>query len=177
MVMKQPKKNYQRSILSTSDERRKGDEANRHAFCPRDEVEWSMARSQGIAFNGDGGAAGAAERRARPLLPGDVAEEDAHLGDLVLVRLVHLGLVLLLLDPPHLAVHHLPSPNVLVSHLLLLLHLHELSQTLRLFVLMTNLARLFFSLERRSPAGEGRKPDDRDYIWDCKCMGRTGEFK
>jgi hypothetical protein len=165
--MKQPKKNYQRSILSTSDERRKGDEANRHAFCPRDEVEWSMARSQGIAFNGDGGAAGAAERRARPLLPGDVAEEDAHLGDLVLVRLVHLGLVLLLLDPPHLAVHHLPSPNVLVSHLLLLLlllHLHELSQTLRLFVLMTNLARLFF-FSGKAITGRGRKKAGRSRLY------------
>jgi hypothetical protein len=88
-------------------------------------MERGRVRFLGVAADGDGGAAGAAERRARPLLPRDVPEEDAHLGDLVpLVRLVHLGLVaLLLLDPPHLAVHHLPPPNVLVSHLLLL-HLH-----------------------------------------------------
>ncbi|GJN22189.1 hypothetical protein PR202_gb09735 [Eleusine coracana subsp. coracana] len=69
----------------------------------------------------------AAERR-RPgsLLPGHVPEDEAHLGDLVLERLVHLGpVVLLLLDPPHLAVHHPrhrhllpPMKNVLVSQLL-----------------------------------------------------------
>jgi hypothetical protein len=76
--------------------------------------------SLGVAADGDGGAAGAAERGPGSLLPGDdVPEEHAHLGDLVLVRLVHLGLVVvLLLDPPHLAVHHLPF----VSHLLLPLH-------------------------------------------------------
>lgn len=62
----------------------------------------------GVAADGDGGGArdDAAERRAGAL-PAEVPEDEAHLGDVVLVRLVHLHfLVLLLLDPPHLAVHH-----------------------------------------------------------------------
>lgn len=61
----------------------------------------------GVAADGDGRAADPAERRAGPL-PAQVPEDEAHLGQLLLlVRLVHLHLVaLLLLDLPHLAVHH-----------------------------------------------------------------------
>jgi len=88
------------------------------------------ARS-GVAADGDGARArGAAERGARAL-PAEVpAEDEAHLGDVVLVRLVHLDpLVLLLLDPPHLAVHHpRRRRRLLLLPFLRLVHHHPLSQ-------------------------------------------------
>jgi hypothetical protein len=97
--------------------------------------------SLGVAADGDGGAGGAAERGAGAL-PVEVPQASAHLGDVVLVRLVHLGpLVLLLLDPHHLAVHHhhhlllllllLPPPAFLVLPALLLHHLVSAESLLR----------------------------------------------